>query len=126
MTPPQPAWLEKSRRFLRSGHALLELGDPDSAVGRAYYAIFHAAEALLLSKGLEYSAHRAVQSAYGREFAKTRVLPEKFHRALLDAYESRLSADYESGSGIDSETARKHLAGAEEFVDAAAKYLGQT
>jgi uncharacterized protein (UPF0332 family) len=38
---------------LRSGNALLELGDPDSAVGRAYYAMFHAAEALLLSKGLE-------------------------------------------------------------------------
>jgi len=123
MSPPQPAWLEKSRRFLRSGNALLELGDPDSAVGRAYYAMFHAAEALLLSKGLEYAAHRAVQSAYGREFAKTGLLPSRFHRALLDAYESRVSADYESAA-VDSETARKHLAGAEEFVNAAAKYLG--
>jgi uncharacterized protein (UPF0332 family) len=69
MSPPQPPWLEKSRRFLRSASALLELGDPDSAVGRAYYAMYHAAEALLLSKGLEYSSHEAVQSAYGREFA---------------------------------------------------------
>ena len=125
MSPPQPAWLEKSRRFLRSGNALLELGDPDSAVGRAYYAMFHAAEALLLSKGLEYSTHRAVQSAYGREFAKSGLLPERLHRALLDAYESRLSADYESGPGIDSETAKKHIADAKEFVDAAAKYLGK-
>jgi uncharacterized protein (UPF0332 family) len=125
MSPPQPAWLEKSRRFLRSGYALLELGDPDSAVGRAYYAMFHAAEALLLSKGLEYSKHRALQSAYGREFAKTGLLPERFHRSLLDAFESRLSADFESGPGIDSETARKHLADAEEFVDAAAKFQGQ-
>jgi uncharacterized protein (UPF0332 family) len=125
MIPPQPAWLEKSRRFLRSGNALLELGDPDSAVGRAHYAMFHAAEALLLSKGLEYSTHRALQSAYGREFAKSGLLPEKLHRALLDACESRLSADYESGPGIDSETARNHLADAKEFVDAAAKYLGK-
>ena len=125
MSEPQPAWLEKSRRFLRSGDALLELGDPDSAAGRAYYAMFHAAEALLLSKGLEYSAHRAVQSAYGREFAKNALLPQRFHRALLDAYESRVSADYESGTGIDSETARKHLADAKEFVDAAVIYLGQ-
>ena len=69
----------------------------------------------MLSKGMEYSAHRALQSAYGREFAKT---------ALLDAYESRLSADYESGTGIDSVTARRHLAEAKEFVDAAAIYLG--
>jgi uncharacterized protein (UPF0332 family) len=125
MSAPQPAWLEKSRRFLRSGYALLELGDPDSAAGRAYYAMFHAAEALLLSKGLEYTKHRAVLSAYGREFAKSGLLPEKFHRALLDAYESRLSADYESGAGMDPETVRKHLAAAEEFVDAAATFLGQ-
>ena len=66
-----------------------------------------------------------MQSAYGREFAKTGLLPVRFHRALLDAYESRVSADYESGLGIDSETARKPLADAEEFIDAAAKYLGQ-
>jgi hypothetical protein len=49
----------------------------------------------------------------------------RFHRAFLDAYESRVSADYESGPGIDSETARKHLADAREFIDAAANYLGQ-
>jgi uncharacterized protein (UPF0332 family) len=104
---------------------LLELGDPDSAAGRAYYAMFHAAEALLLSKGLEYSKHRAVLSAYGREFAKSGLLPREFHCALLDAYEARLSADYESGAGVDCETARRHMADAEEFVDAAAKFLGQ-
>lgn len=74
---------------------------------------------------LEYSSHRAVQSAYGREFAKTGLLPARFHRALLDAYESRLSADYESGIGIDSETARRNLADAKDFIDAAANYLGQ-
>lgn len=53
MSPPAPPWLKKSRRFLHSGDALLELGDFDSVAGRAYYAMFHAAEALLLSKGLE-------------------------------------------------------------------------
>jgi uncharacterized protein (UPF0332 family) len=79
----------------------------------------------LLSKGLEYTKHRAVLSAYGREFAKSGLLPQKFHRALLDAYESRVGADYESGAGIDGETARKHIADAKEFVDAAAKFLGE-
>jgi hypothetical protein len=39
--------------------------------------------------------------------------------------ESRLSVDYESGAGIDAETARKHMADAKEFVDAAATFLGQ-
>ena len=34
-----------------------------------------------------------------------------------------MSADYESGTGIDPETAQKHLAAAREFVDVAAAYL---
>ena len=124
MSQPAPPWLEKSRRFLRSSAALMELEDFDSAASRAYYAMFHAAEALLLSKGLEFASHRAVQSAFGREFAKNALLPERFHRSLLDAFESRMSADYESSVGIDSETAQERLADAIEFVDAAAAYLG--
>jgi hypothetical protein len=33
--------------------------------------------------------------------------------------------DSDSGAGIDGETARKHIADAKEFVDAAAKFLGE-
>jgi uncharacterized protein (UPF0332 family) len=42
----------------------------DFAVSRAYYAIFYAAEAILLLKGLSFSSHSAVAAAYGKEFAK--------------------------------------------------------
>lgn len=86
--------------------------------------MFHAAEALLLSRGLEYTSHRASLAAYAREFAKGGLLPPRFHRALLDAYEARLSADYESAFTVDSETARRYLDSAKEFVASAAKFLG--
>jgi uncharacterized protein (UPF0332 family) len=125
MSPPQLAWLEKSRRFLRSGYVLLELDDPDSAAGRAYYAMFHAAEAPCCRGGWSTRLTGPCNQLTGVNLQKSGLLPERFHRALLDAYESRLSADYESGAGIDPETVRKHMAAAEEFVDAAATFLGQ-
>lgn len=78
----------------------------------------------MLSRGLEYTSHRASLAAYAREFAKGGLLPPRFHRALLDAYEARLSADYESAFTVDSETARRYLDSAKEFVASAAKFLG--
>jgi uncharacterized protein (UPF0332 family) len=39
----------KGERAMRSAHMSLREGDPDSAVNRAYYAMFNVARAALLS-----------------------------------------------------------------------------
>ena len=67
---------------------------PDSAAGRVYYAMFYIAEALLYDQDLEFSKHSAVHAAYGKHFAKTGVLEPKFHRWLLDAFNTRIQTDY--------------------------------
>ncbi len=43
--------LRRSRKYLASARALVALGDQESAVSRAYYAMFFAVEALLLRDG---------------------------------------------------------------------------
>jgi len=78
----QPEWRRKAERFLASARLLVEAGDFDSAAGRAYYAMFHAAEALLKTRGLEFKTHGALISAYGQEFAKSGELPVHLHRSL--------------------------------------------
>lgn len=75
MTVEQDGLLQKARRNIRSAKLLLADGDFDTAVSRAYYAMFYVAEALLLSRGLAYSRHSAVIAAFGREFAKGGVMP---------------------------------------------------
>src|ERR1017187_10687086 len=42
----------------------------DGAVSRAYYAMFHVAGALLLSKGMTFSKHSAAISAFGQEHGR--------------------------------------------------------
>ena len=46
MTPPQEGLLRKAARRIRSARVLVAEGDYDSAVSRAYYAMFYVAEAL--------------------------------------------------------------------------------
>lgn len=42
--------------------------------------MLYIAEAFLLEKGLTFSKHSAVISAFGKHFAKTGELPKDFHR----------------------------------------------
>ena len=89
MTGAQSGLLGKALRTLQSARLLLTDGDYDGAVSRAYYAMFYVAEALLLAKGMTFSSHSAVISAFGKEFAKPGTMPGEYHRYLLDAQEAR-------------------------------------
>ncbi len=89
--------LAKAQEAIEAAELLLKGGKNDFAAGRAYYAMFYTAGALLFEEGLEYRKHSGVHAAFGRHFVKTGVLDAKFHRYLLEAFESRLEADY----GVD-------------------------
>ena len=97
--------LHKARRSLRAAGLLEGEGYLDFAASRLYYAMFYAAEALLLKQGLSFSSHSAVIAAFGREFAKTGTLDPKFHRYLLDAQDLRNVGDY----GIDPDVTESQV-----------------
>ena len=72
--------LEKADRAIRAAQTLLDSKDAEFAAGRAYYAMFYVAEALLFERGLQFGKHSAVHAAYGKEFSKAGLLDSKFHR----------------------------------------------
>ena len=116
--------LEKAQRAIQAAQALLDAGNfPDFATGRAYYAMFYIAEALLEEKELRFSKHGGVHGAFGEHYIKTGLFDPKFHRWLLNAYDQRIEGDY--GAEIIAVTgdAEKLIAQAEEFLTAAKKYM---
>lgn len=119
------ALFRKAQRYLDSAKLLLESGDYDSAVSRIYYAAFFTAEVLLDVLGLEYSSHKAVISAYGREFAQKGILDVRFHRLLIRAFEKRQQADYIADPGFDREEVSDLLSEARIFLGAADQWLKQ-
>lgn len=88
------ALLEKAVRAIEAAEKLLDSNYPEFATGRAYYAMFYIAEALLNEKGLQFSKHGGVHGAFGEHFIKTGLLDPKFHRWLLDAFDQRIEGDY--------------------------------
>lgn len=102
---------------------MIKAEDNESAVSRTYYAMFFATEALLLSKGLSYSKHKGVISAFGKEFVLPGIFPKEMGRELRRAYEKRQLSDYQYTFVITKEEAVELLEKGEEFVEETKKYL---
>jgi len=115
--------LEKANKNLEAARKDIQDGFFDSAVSRAYYAMFYCAEALLLTKELRFSKHSAVHSAFGEYFAKTAEVNPELHKILLKAFETRSNGDYEYMEEITKEEAKKMLKDADFFVSEIKKKL---
>lgn len=85
--------------------------------------MFYLTEALLYSRGLEFSSHSAVIAAYGKEFAKTEVLNPEFHRQLIIVERRRAIGHYGEESNVSNEEALESFQWAEEFRQAVRDYL---
>ena len=102
---------------------ILEMDKPEMAAGRAYYAMFYVAEALLYERGLEFNTHGQVIAAYGKEFAKTKELDQKFHRWLRAGFDARISGDYDIDTNITNQFVANMINQAREFLETAQEYL---
>lgn len=116
--------LNKALDAIEAAEGLLNMDKAEIAAGRAYYAMFYMAEALLYEKDLQFNQHGQVIAAYGREFAKTNELDPKFHHWLRSGFDTRISGDYDVDTGISSEIVSEMIAHAREFLSAAQNYLG--
>ncbi len=117
------ALLSKAERFIRSAQILADDGDFDSAASRLYYAMFFVAEALLAARGKFFSSHSAVISAFGQQFAKTREMDPRFHRALLTGFSQRQIGDYAVSSGLSRADIESLMEEAVSFLAAARSWF---
>lgn len=101
-----PLYRARAEEAARQMEILLKEEEYSGAVDRAYYAVFHMAQAILAAQGLEFSSHEAVIAAFGREFAKSGKLDPRYHRILIDTFDSRLTADYDVESVVSEEAAK--------------------
>ncbi|MCJ7532058.1 MAG: HEPN domain-containing protein [Anaerolineales bacterium] len=116
--------LEKAEHSIAAADTLLKSGYIDFAAGRAYYAMFYIAEALLNEKDLRFSKHGGVHSAFGEHFVKTGLFDPKYHRWLLDAFDQRIVGDYGLDMAITIDQVQGMLIQARSFLQEAVRLLG--
>lgn len=65
MKPEAQKHLARADQLLAAAESLIQQGFPPDAVSRSYYAMFHAATAVLLELGIQRSSHHATWAAFG-------------------------------------------------------------
>lgn len=116
-------YMEKAQKKLEVAKRLFETEDYEDAVSRAYYAVYHATQALLLTEGEKAETHKGVVTLFGLLFVKTGKFKKNLGKYLANLKDDRESGDYEVFSYIDKETAESALNEATEFLMESKKYL---
>jgi uncharacterized protein (UPF0332 family) len=115
----------KAVKSLAAARLLLDNGYPDEACSRAYYAMFDAARAALLSVNAPTEAettrtHSGLMSAFARYVVGPGFVSRDVARTLAQAQHVRLIADY-NGDEVRSAEASKVIEWAATFIEALAK-----
>ncbi|GAB4422372.1 MAG: HEPN domain-containing protein [Thermodesulfovibrionales bacterium] len=116
-------YIEKAEKKLNVAEKLLKTEDYEDAVSRAYYAVYHATQALLLSEGERAETHKGVVTLFGLLFVKTGKFKKNLGKYLANLKDDRESGDYEIFSYIDKETAETAVTEAREFLRESREYL---
>ena len=116
-------YIENSREILEAARLMFENDFYTSAVNRAYYAIFYAANALLVTEGISQSKHAGVISAFRQYFVKTGEIAPEYSKIYGRVMEDRHESVYELGSPITPDEAQENIDRAENFVDEVEKCL---
>ena len=98
------------------------IANPDFAVSRAYYGMFYAAQAALLTRGLQFKKHSSVIGSFNKEFVRNGIFSKDMSRLLEKAFDFRMQGDY-SIIPIEPEQAETVLKGAAEFVEMVKEFL---
>ena len=115
--------IERAKKYLKSAKILLKVEDYESSVSRTYYAMFHSAQAMLLTKNLSFSSHKGVISAFGEHFVKTGIFSRELGRELNRALEKRQISDYAYTFVISREEAEEILENGKKFVEKIVQHL---
>ncbi len=115
--------LDKAEQSIGAAESLLRDGYRDFSAGRAYYAMFYAAEALLAEKELEFKKHIGVHRAFAEHYIKTGVFEQKYYYWLIASFNSRLVGDYAIRTEFQDEEVREWIEQAREFLNTTREYL---
>ena len=115
--------LEKAESKLKTARIDFDNGQYDDAISRAYYAVFHAISAALLSRQLVFSSHSQVVGAFNKEFVKAGIVPKEFTAIIQRLFADRQTGDYDIIDVIDKETAAEGIRNAVTILSAIRSYL---
>lgn len=88
-------YLDHASKALRTAASNIERGFYATAINRAYYVIFYAASASLLTMGIARSKHAGVIAAFREHLVKTGLIEAEYSDIYGDVMHARVDSNYE-------------------------------
>lgn len=117
MNEREKALFQKARRALDTARVVVELGDAEAAISRAYYAAFYAATAALLSIGETQKTHKGTHQRFHFRFVASGEISPAVGEVISHAFDLRQRADYEAVTVFDVKAAADLIDDVQVFVD---------
>ena len=108
--------LQRADKALEAARHLLADRLYEDAVSRAYYAMFHAARAILFTKGIITKTHSGAITNFGIEIAEKGIVDKEYGRILNRAFNLRQKSDYETGTRFKKEDVMEMVENADRFL----------
>ena len=113
---------QTARDDLKAARILLQAEQYKSANNRAYYAIFHAINAIHAVNGKAYKRHKDAVANFNKDYVKTEIFPREMGRKIGEAEEIRHASDYDDFYIASREEAERQITVADEFIQLSEKY----
>src|SRR5437879_7959639 len=101
--------LAKARRALEAAQFLFKGGFFGDAVSRAYYSVFHAARAALLTQGIQPRTHKGVNERFNMDLVLSRKIEPEYLSILGREQTDRETADYSIEKEISEEQSKESV-----------------
>jgi len=108
--------LQRADKALEAARHLLADRLYEDAVSRAYYCMFHAARAILFTRGITTKTHSGAITNFGIEIAEKGIVDKEYGRIFNRAFNLRQKSDYETGTRFKKEDVMEMVESAEKFL----------
>lgn len=114
--------IQTAKANLKSAKILLAADVYKSSNNRAYYAIFHAINAIHALKGKAYKRHKDVIGNFNKDYVKSGIFPRDIGRKIGEIEEIRHASDYDEFYIASREETERQIAVADEFIQMVERY----
>lgn len=95
----------KAKECLDDAAAMINMKRTNAAISRSYYAMFHSAQAVLLTENVIAFTHQGVNVQFNKYFIKKGIFEKEITTAYNKILDQRFKSDYEIGFNANTEDA---------------------
>jgi uncharacterized protein (UPF0332 family) len=115
--------LQSAKERLTVAEDLFKLEHYRDCLSKAYYSLFQAARAALVTLDLDSRKHSGVISMFNIKFVKTGVFPKEYRKIIANSQDLRLASDYDDFYLASKRDAEKTLDDARLVIKGIEDYL---